>query len=354
MMVLFCARILFVVGALSGGSTSAWAMHKALLAAKLHRLEMRESGGDGSATQEEGKAPLGVSQGVQATSDMKIHWKALGLTFPHAGSPARVDVESMNLLRAGPPPKDVGLKAPLKLPSLDLPWPEFEEFNSSFVVVPEGFLPDGLPMGGFEAAKYPVTRVLWNLILPEHAVSLGNCPTCPVTDVVWDHEDGSPAEVQFFLERLNARASNRGCVYDLPTDPQLWYLIRGDVTGKSVARYSVAKVSGAGSSGTEFVSLDDENVDPYLIHDGNSAGRPRPVGTKRTNAFGLELGNVWRLSKDPFYPARPDVGRTARGGSWFFDLHCASSRYKTIAYAGDRQDSIGFSLVRRCGSSPLK
>ncbi len=326
-----------LAGAVLVCSDSAWAMHKALMAAKFYRLEMKEA----TEAPEEGasgRSVLSPAHGSIVQSDLKVHYKALGLKFPDHSGPSRPDVESLKVL------KEAAAKPSLKLPTIDVRWPGFDEFDLGFVQIPSGFLPDGLAMGGFESAKYPVTRELWNLIMPDHGVTLGSCATCPVTGVVWDNEDGSPAEVQTFLERLNSRTSDRGCTYDLPTDRELWYLIRGDVSGKNTARYSVAQVRG------EFVNLNDENVDEYVTHEGNSAGRPRSVGLKRTNAFGLELGNVLRLSKDPYYTAHPSAGRSARGGCWFFDVRCASSKYKTIAYAGDRQDYIGFSLVRRCKS----
>ncbi len=345
--------ICLAVGMIAFSSHSAWAMHKALLAAKLYRLEMKEVGdaatAGGPTSEESGRSVLGAPQNSRVQSELKVHWKALGLAYPAALGPSRVDAESMRTLEQEFVQGRRGAEAEGH-EKVIAQWPGFKDFSAGFIKIPSGFLPNGLPMGGFEAAKYPVTRDLWNQMMPDFAVSLGANPSCPVTEVAWDNSDGSPAEVQVFLERLNAKTAGLGCVYDLPTDPELWYLIRGDVSGKSTARYSLG-VAGGSSSGIErVVLLNDENVDDYITHEGNSSGRLRPVGLKRVNAFGLELGNVWKLSKDPYYVSQPKVGRTARGGCWFFDLSCASSHYKTIAYAGDRQDFIGFSLVRRCSS----
>ncbi len=226
-----------------------------------------------------------------------------------------------------------------------LPWVRYEEFYRGFVVVPSGSLPLGSEaVDSFEAARAPVTRALWNEIMPDRAISVDHCANCPVTDVAWEHADGSPAEVQEFLERLNERTQLYRCIYDLPTDQQLWYMIRADVTGRSLAPFGLAGDSTVGA----LVDIRYENADDYIFHEGNSRERIQPIGSKRANAFGIELGNVWKMSKDPFTTPQGSYGRVARGGSWFFDLSCAESSYRTIVYPGDRQDFVGLSLVRTC------
>ena len=78
-------RLLILAGAILVCSDSAWAMHKALMAAKFYRLEMKEA----AEAPEEGaggRSVLGSSQGSRTQSELKVHYKALGLTFPeHAG-----------------------------------------------------------------------------------------------------------------------------------------------------------------------------------------------------------------------------------------------------------------------------
>jgi hypothetical protein len=226
-----------------------------------------------------------------------------------------------------------------------LPWMAFEEFDRSFVRIPAGYLKDGaISVESFEAAQTPVTRELWNEIMPDLRVSLDHCRSCPVTDVAWENEDGSPAEVQTFLKRLNERTHLYSCTYELPTDHQLWYMIRADQSGKRLAHFSLVLDSESG----DRIELTEQNAHDYIIHEGNSQGRVQPVGLKKPNAFGIELGNVWKMSRDPFSPDSRQLGRAARGGSWFFDLSCAESDYRTIIYPGDRQDFVGFSLVRNC------
>ncbi len=226
-----------------------------------------------------------------------------------------------------------------------LPWIRFEEFDRGFVSIPGGYLPQKpLPVEPFEAAKSPVTRELWNELMPDLRVNLDHCPSCPVTEVAWENTDGAPAEVQTFLERLNKRTKLYRCTYDLPTDLQLWYLIRADLTGSSQAPFSIAQDRATG----ERIEINYKNADQYVIHEANSKGRVQPIGSKKTNAFEIELGNVWKMTKDLIDETQPLGGRTARGGSWFFDVSCAESNYRTIVYPGDRQNFVGFSLVRKC------
>lgn len=223
------------------------------------------------------------------------------------------------------------------------------ELDKQFVTIPEGKLPNGTQIASFQADKYPVTQKLWGAIMGSLPQSVqANCPDCPITHVNWENQDGSPAEVQTFLAKLNERIKKSGCTYDLPTDAQLHYMIRGDVTGANTAKYSVAK----GEQGN-LMDVTDANVNQYVTHYNNSntdgtGRRIQPVGQKTLNAFGIELGNVWKMSKDIYDPAHPEWGRSVRGGSWDYGVGFAESRIRLNADAGARYGNLGFSLVRTC------
>lgn len=219
-----------------------------------------------------------------------------------------------------------------------------ERFRAQFVQIPAGRLPDGTQIAAHEADKFPATRELWNEIwgdMPadvpaDQRATWNQCPRCPVTHVNWENQNRSSAEVQEFLGRLNQReaVSGSGCTYDLPTDKQLHYDIRADVTGTNQDIYS------AGVNGT--------NVNDYVTHWGNSNRQIQPVGQKTLNGFGLELGNIWKMSKDLYDSAHPEWGRSVRGGSWGNDVSLAKSGNRNYAIAGNRGDRMGFSLVRTC------
>ena len=98
----------------------------------------------------------------------------------------------------------------------------------------------------------------------------------------------------------------------------------------------------------ELIPVTQENADEYIYHYGNSNGQVQPVRKKLTNAFAVESGNVWKMSKDLFHPAHPTWGRSMRGGSWYGVASGAWSAFHHYAFAGYRLDGMGFSLARTC------
>jgi formylglycine-generating enzyme required for sulfatase activity len=225
-------------------------------------------------------------------------------------------------------------------------WPEFAQFDAQFVTIPKGFLPnDTNEIASFETGKYPaVTEKHWQEImgsLPEGYQP--TCPNCPITNVHWENEDGSPAEVQDFLSKLNEKTAHLGCTYDLPTDRQLQYLFRGDETGTNTAQFMMAK-----NQDGSPVDVNDNNRDDYIWHFGNSGAKIQPMGTKKVNAFGIERPSVLMMSKDIYDATRPNLGRSMRGGSWGYSASNAESQIRFHAYAGYRNVGMGFPLVRKC------
>lgn len=97
----------------------------------------------------------------------------------------------------------------------------------------------------------------------------------------------------------------------------------------------------------------------YLWYRANSEDRPRAVGTKRPNAWGLYdvEGNVWEWAASP--PVKGEALANRRGGSWVTcenrenappeppsPLIGLSKSYKVPVKNEHRYDDIGFRCVR--------
>jgi hypothetical protein len=227
-------------------------------------------------------------------------------------------------------------------------------YLQQFVTIPDGFLPLSAKgkehVSSFEAAIYPVTQEFWGQVMQDLPAGLKRAismhqrhwdnPRFPVSYVSFE-------DIQEFLGTLNRKTAGFGhrCVYDLPTDSQLHYMIRGDREGTNTDRYS---------KGVTFW-----NSDEYL----NYAHWPfpflqyhmDPVGVKRKNAFGIELGNIFKVTKTPSTKWR---GQVTRGGCFGkISAFSESDRTdilvdRTTLYNGTQVPGssgwVGFQLVRTC------
>jgi sulfatase modifying factor 1 len=123
----------------------------------------------------------------------------------------------------------------------------------------------------------------------------------------------------------------------------------------------------AGTSTAYFFGDDPSKLGEYAWFDKNSGGRPRPVGQKQPNPWGLYdvCGNVWEWCND-FYkvdyynesptadPTGPDSGQTkvVRGGAWRFSAERCRSAYRYNENPGYADvcfgyDIYGFRCVRK-------
>jgi hypothetical protein len=205
-------------------------------------------------------------------------------------------------------------------------WAGFDEFDQ-FSKIPTVKLPNIQDeiVPEHKASKFLVTRQTWGDIIGESSLSedlklaLKLCPHCPVTNI--SHE-----EIQYFLDEVNRRTAALGCTYDLPTDAQLWASIRADSDGTNQDPYSKGVTA--------------QNVNEYVTYMANSYGQMQPVGSKRLNGFGIELGNALKLSKN----------NTVRGGAWNSPAYQAQSNFKNdLSITGlTRHPTIGFTLVKTC------
>jgi len=123
----------------------------------------------------------------------------------------------------------------------------------------------------------------------------------------------------------------------------------------------------AGTTTAYFFGNDPARLGEYAWFDKNAGGRPRPVGQKRPNAWGLFdlCGNVWEWCND-FYgvdyytaspkqdPRGPEHGKTkvVRGGAWGFSADNLRSGYRYNENPGYSDvcfgyDIYGFRCVRK-------
>ena len=123
----------------------------------------------------------------------------------------------------------------------------------------------------------------------------------------------------------------------------------------------------AGTSTAYFFGDDPSKLGDYAWFDKNSGGRPRPVGQKKPNPWGLYdiSGNFWEWCND-FYkvdyygesprsdPKGPDAGQTkvVRGGAWRFSAERCRSAYRYNENPGYADvcfgyDIYGFRCVRK-------
>lgn len=171
----------------------------------------------------------------------------------------------------------------------------------------------------FELAATPVTG-------PDGAL--------PATEVSWwdavrhcnarSAREGLPPAYRIDGERT-ARWDPASPGYRLPTEAEWEYACR------------------AGTGGARYGELD-----AIAWYRGNSGERPRPVGGRQPNAFGLHdmLGNVWEWCWDRYDPEVYGDYRVLRGGGWF-DAHwsCRAS-VRRRSHPTLRIDDVGFRLAR--------
>ncbi len=119
----------------------------------------------------------------------------------------------------------------------------------------------------------------------------------------------------------------------------------------------------AGSTARWSFGEQESALGDHAWHVGNSGGRTQPVGTKRSNAFGLHdmHGNVWEWVQDVWhdnYQGAPTDGsawtsggdqerRVLRGGSWsYHPLSLRSAKRDSFSPGYHRYSDTGFRIAR--------
>jgi len=127
----------------------------------------------------------------------------------------------------------------------------------------------------------------------------------------------------------------------------------------------------AGTTTAYFFGDDESKLKAYAWYEDNSASKPRPVGQKPANPWGLYdmHGSVWEWCND-FYkvdyyqesprknPRGPETGETKvlRGGAWKFSAESCRSAYRYNENPGYADvcfgyDIYGFRCVRNAGTT---
>jgi len=206
--------------------------------------------------------------------------------------------------------------------------------------------PHEVVISSFYIDKYPVTQEQYKSVMGENP-SRWKADKNPVEQVRWSDA------VKF----CNARSLKEGlqpcydlqtwqCNFDangyrLPTEAQWEYACR------------------AGTKTMYFFGNDSSKLTDYAWLDENSGGKPRPVGQKQPNPWGLYdmVGNVWEWCND-FYkvdyyqespeedPKGPDVGETkvVRGGAWKFSADSCRSGYRYNEDPGYSDVCFGYDI----------
>lgn len=166
---------------------------------------------------------------------------------------------------------------------------------------------------------------------------LGLCINHPVENVSWD-------EARQFIEALNA--SQRSCVYRLPTEAEREYAARAGTSPGFPYSFGFNDLGG---------------LDDHAWHLGNSDQRTHAVACRKPNPWGLfdMHGNVREWVEDwyDFYPTSDSsdpegpatgVSRVIRGGSWKTPARTSRSAARGGGSPAARWPFVGFRLVRSC------
>ena len=185
----------------------------------------------------------------------------------------------------------------------------------------------------FAIGKTEVTQRQWKALMGDNPSRFVACGLdCPVENVSWK-------DIAQFIRKLNQKTGQN---YRLPSEAEWEYAARG------------------GSSTDALFADNAAALDDQAWYIANSRKAPRPVASKKPNAFGLHdlYGNLWEWVEDCFhdsYAGLPPDGsawttactspqRVLRGGSWSDE---ASSMRNRGRYAPEIRNLItGFRLAR--------
>ncbi|MFP6584130.1 MAG: formylglycine-generating enzyme family protein [Candidatus Hydrogenedentota bacterium] len=183
---------------------------------------------------------------------------------------------------------------------------------------------------GFWIGKFEITQKQWESITgenPSYFVGKNN----PVESISWD-------DIKRYLTKLNALGDGQ---YRLPTEAEWEYACR------------------AGSTKTYGFGSDASKLEDYAWTFWNSNETTHPVGSKKSNAWGLHdmHGNVREWCSDWYAPYSDDnvvdpLGsdsgheRVTRGGSFLSGNDDCRSAHRHLNPTNYWHNSLGFRVVR--------
>ncbi|MDR2800323.1 MAG: SUMF1/EgtB/PvdO family nonheme iron enzyme [Desulfovibrio sp.] len=229
-----------------------------------------------------------------------------------------------------------------------------------FALIPAGFGVEArkagepgekISIGEFWMGKYEVTQEQWVAVM-------GNNPS-RFKGLSRPVENVSLGDALEFVRRLNER--EKTAKYRLPADMEWEYAARAGTD----TDYFFGALPALTARFLEDLALTEKaplavglkrrkeiygqilrgsykELDDYAWFDMNAGGMTHPVGTKKSNPFGLYdiYGNVWEWVQNP-----AGRRRIFRGGSWHFSAQECRSSSRFYDHLDIRHGNIGFRLA---------
>ena len=184
----------------------------------------------------------------------------------------------------------------------------------------------------FYMGRYPVTQAQWDRVMGRNPATFKDGWDYPIESINW-------YQALEFIDRLNEMMKTDA--HRLPTEAEWEYCCR------------------AGSSGDYCFEGRLTRLANYAWFGANAGFRPRAVGQKKANKFGLfdmhGLVWEWTSTEERSYPYRPDDGRedlkasglrVRRGGSWFSTPALVRCAYRLRYAPGGGYRRGGFRVAR--------
>jgi len=205
----------------------------------------------------------------------------------------------------------------------------------------------------FKIGKYEVTQAEYQEVMGANPSYFSGLPNRPVEQVSWNN-------AMEYCQRLTTSQRAAGCLppgwrYRLPTEAEWEYAGRAGTT--TAFAYGTFLRSGMANfvGSQEFDAL----VGTIINLQGETVGRPVPVGNYAPNAWGLYdmHGNVWEWCLDYWSDTlpggqvinprgtEPGPDRVARGGCWYNVGRICRSSYRAKGNPGYRGNETGFRVV---------
>jgi formylglycine-generating enzyme required for sulfatase activity len=187
----------------------------------------------------------------------------------------------------------------------------------------------------FYLGKYEVTQGQWQAVMETNPSQFTGDPNRPVDSVSWD-------DVQEFIRRLHSQEG--GATYRLPTEAEWEYAARAGTT-RPAGALGMRRASSDAMPGIKGM------LEGRRILWGNSNPQPNPWGLYDMHGNVAEWVQDWYgsyASGTAVDPAGPSSGsyRVVRGGSRCFTTRACWSTRRYHFAPGDREDGLGFRLLR--------